>query len=1057
MADPTIKIKRSAVAGKIPTPDQVPLGELALNTYDGYLYASKNVGIGTTVIAINPFRVGTGTDSYNAYFTAGNVGIGTTTPTSKFDVLGNVKISGITTSSRITLNGENNTANGGGQIYLNGATANRIDFNTNGTGAPTFTTRSAGTKIVIYPSLSPSDTDYALGMTNGTLWHSVAFSGATHRWYAGTTALADLKGTGELVIGSTSLTGTASQRLQVTGGAYVSDNTGIGTINPASKLDVRGTISIGRTDTVGINSIRSVVDINSWEYYGVSFSVSGQDTAPADIYFKDDGTKMFILGDSGNDVNEYLLSTPWEVNTATFTTNFSVAAQDTNPAGLYFKPDGTRMYICGTTGVSPTGDRVYSYTLSNPWSLASGVTYDNKNFNSGANDTTPGGVYFKDDGTKMYVVGATGDAVYEYTVSTAWEIDSTVTLVNTLLIGTANTQNLSLTLTTPVGIDFNTTGTKMYITDSTRDVVSRFDLSIGWDLSTATFYDNVYVGFQEINPTGIFYQEDQSKAYIVGTTGDTVYQYNTDVPSLELASSGISTRSSIILNNEARLNNRLYVTGDTHISSNTILKGTLTVDSTATIASTLTASGAVTASTTTGAINFGTSQTTGTLILGGTSQTGTITLGRATTSQTTDIQAGVTASGNQKTINLGTGGASGSRTLITVGSATAGAISTVTIPSPTNLLIGTATTTGTASQPLQVTGGAYVSGSVGIGITNPQSILHLQTSSGNTKLIIESDADNNNEADNAYIIFRGDGGVEQSVIKNGNFTGNNDNQLIFYNSTGVAGGIIFATGTDIGYTNALERLRITPSGNIGIATTNPTSKLDIQGNAKVSGVITASGGFNLGISSAGTSITSSPVTTLNFIGAGNTFAVNGTTVDISIAGGGSASATVAISTVAPTSPTAGDMWYNSILGRTFIYYNDGDSSQWVDSAPFNIPTQESDPVLQAGKTSTTFAATQGQKEFVVSHTIGYVDVYLNGVRLSSAEFAEDGSKITLADAASAGDVVDVVEYRLGIGDTGPRGPASVLTIGTRAGAFTQSVTGVGLTISLRSGIATVSF
>lgn len=151
------------------------------------------------------------------------------------------------------------------------------------------------------------------------------------------------------------------------------------------------------------------------------------------------------------------------------------------------------------------------------------------------------------------------------------------------------------------------------------------------------------------------------------------------------------------------------------------------------------------------------------------------------------------------------------------------------------------------------------------------------------------------------------------------------------------------------------------------------------------------------------------------------------------------------------------MWYNSILGRTFIYYNDGDSSQWVDSAPFNIPTQESDPVLQAGKTSTTFTATQGQKEFTVSHTIGYVDVYLNGVRLSSAEFAEDGSKITLADAASAGDVVDVVEYRLGIGDTGPRGPASVLTIGTRAGAFTQSVTGVGLTISLRSGIATVSF
>ena len=41
------------------------------------------------------------------------------------------------------------------------------------------------------------------------------------------------------------------------------------------------------------------------------------------------------------------------------------------------------------------------------------------------------------------------------------------------------------------------------------------------------------------------------------------------------------------------------------------------------------------------------------------------------------------------------------------------------------ILIGTATSTGTASQPLQVTGGAYVSGNVGIGTTNPTSKLHV--------------------------------------------------------------------------------------------------------------------------------------------------------------------------------------------------------------------------------------------------------------------------------------------------------------------------------------------
>ena len=42
------------------------------------------------------------------------------------------------------------------------------------------------------------------------------------------------------------------------------------------------------------------------------------------------------------------------------------------------------------------------------------------------------------------------------------------------------------------------------------------------------------------------------------------------------------------------------------------------------------------------------------------------------------------------------------------------------------LIVGTGTSTGTASQPLQVTGGAYVSGSVGIGTTNPSQTLHVQ-------------------------------------------------------------------------------------------------------------------------------------------------------------------------------------------------------------------------------------------------------------------------------------------------------------------------------------------
>ena len=53
MADPIIKIKRSAVAGKKPTTSDLNLGELALNTYDGQLFTKRvRSGIATDIISV---------------------------------------------------------------------------------------------------------------------------------------------------------------------------------------------------------------------------------------------------------------------------------------------------------------------------------------------------------------------------------------------------------------------------------------------------------------------------------------------------------------------------------------------------------------------------------------------------------------------------------------------------------------------------------------------------------------------------------------------------------------------------------------------------------------------------------------------------------------------------------------------------------------------------------------------------------------------------------------------------------------------------------------------
>jgi hypothetical protein len=79
---------------------------------------------------------------------------------------------------------------------------------------------------------------------------------------------------------------------------------------------------------------------------------------------------------------------------------------------------------------------------------------------------------------------------------------------------------------------------------------------------------------------------------------------------------------------------------------------------------------------------------------------------------------------------------------------------------------------------------------------------------------------------------------------------------------------------------------ITARSGIELGASGVGGTITSGGNATFAGIVTATGGFNLGISSAGSVITSGPVKTLNFVGTGNTFAVNGTTVDISIQGGG---------------------------------------------------------------------------------------------------------------------------------------------------------------------------
>ena len=51
---------------------------------------------------------------------------------------------------------------------------------------------------------------------------------------------------------------------------------------------------------------------------------------------------MFVVGTGGDNVNEYTLSTAFDVSTASHDSRFSVFAQESLPTGLAFSNDGTK-------------------------------------------------------------------------------------------------------------------------------------------------------------------------------------------------------------------------------------------------------------------------------------------------------------------------------------------------------------------------------------------------------------------------------------------------------------------------------------------------------------------------------------------------------------------------------------------------------------------------------------------------------------------------------------------------------------------------------------------
>jgi len=256
-------------------------------------------------------------------------------------------------------------------------------------------------------------------------------------------------------------------------------------------------------------------ELSNASYSGTNFDVGSEDSIPKGVDFNDDGTKMFILGFNNTNVYEYNLSTGFDVTTASYSgTSFDISSEVGSPRGVEFGEGGTKMFISGSSN-----DSIYEYDLSTSFNLST-ASYSGTSFDVSSEIGNPIGFAFNGDGKKMFIAGYSNGKVYEYGLNTGFDL-STASYSKNFDVSSEDTS--------PKGIAFNGDGTKMLVLGTSSNSVHEYGLTTGFDVSTASFTTSFDVSSENTDLDGLEFNTVGTKMFILGDSNTSVFEYDTGI------------------------------------------------------------------------------------------------------------------------------------------------------------------------------------------------------------------------------------------------------------------------------------------------------------------------------------------------------------------------------------------------------------------------------------------------------------------------------------------------------------------------------------------------
>ncbi len=243
------------------------------------------------------------------------------------------------------------------------------------------------------------------------------------------------------------------------------------------------------------------------------------------LTFNNDGTKMYSVraerGGKTDSVIEHILTSAYDISTATVNNTKVVHRYGGNlgfvPTQAVFNNDGTKMFIVNHDGVRT----IDYYSLSTAFDVST-ATFDDE-YSINGQEHRANSIAFNNDGTRMFVAGVGNDSqvrIHEYSLSTGFDLSSTVTLLNT--------EDLISFQSHIDGVTFNYDGTKMYTINSRGDDVKifQFELTTPYDVSTLSLEGNFDVSSHDTSPREMAFSNDGSKMFFIGDDNDRVYEFN---------------------------------------------------------------------------------------------------------------------------------------------------------------------------------------------------------------------------------------------------------------------------------------------------------------------------------------------------------------------------------------------------------------------------------------------------------------------------------------------------------------------------------------------------